>query len=137
MNKFEHSHDDRKEGDALGEIANELRLAVCDAMEKPEVIVELLPFFAKHASNEKVTYEHFKRWRMSLRTQEYADELVLALTAKELGVQIVVVPKEKDWKIQRYPRENADEQHRRVSDRESNTIYLGNDDRHYVYLHVQ
>ena len=60
---------------------------------------------------------------------EYVDELVVAAVAKEMQVRIVVVPYTPRtagdaWALSQYERDLSDER----------TIYLGNDDVHYVWL---
>ena len=125
----EHRHhsEERREGDELGILADDLREAICDVMDEERTAADMLPFFAKHAESEKVTYAHFERWRKSLRRYEYADELVVALVAKELDLCIAVVPKASDWAICWHPPRE------KVSVQDS-VIYLGNDDMHYVCL---
>ena len=126
--RYLHS-EERQEGDELGKLANDLRQAICDVMDEPRTVAEMLPFFAQQAESEKVTYAQFESWKKALRKSEYADELVLALTAKELGLCIAVVPKMSDWVIRWHPpREGLSVQ--------DSVIYLGNDDLHYVCLKV-
>ena len=124
-----HHSEERREGDELGILANDLREAICDVMDEERTAADMLPFFAKHAESEKVTYAHFQGWRKSLRRFEYADELVVALAAKELDLCIAVVPKASDWAICWHPPRE------KVSVQDS-VIYLGNDDMHYVCLKV-
>ena len=66
-----------------------------------------------------------------MATNEFADELVVLATAMELKVRIVCVPYtapgRMDWQISKYPPTD----HAIPDDM---TIYLGNDNVHYVWL---
>ena len=75
--------------------------------------------------------ESYKRWVAKLAKDEFADELVVLATSMELSVRIVCVPYTPPglapWQISQYPPEG-----RGIA---SNiTVYLGNDDAHYVWL---
>ena len=77
------------------------------------------------------TLADYRRWVARIAEHEYADELVVAAVAKEMQVKIVVVPytpraAEDMWALSQYERDN--------SDSDARTIYLGNDDVHYVWL---
>ena len=93
----------------------------------------LFPAFASLSSpSQPRTLIHYKAWVTKLGQTEYADELVLAAVARELKLRIVVVPwTPKDaaapWVISSYP--DVDE-----GDPQLPTIYVGNNDVHYVWL---
>lgn len=127
--RYFHS-EERQEGDELGILANDLRQAICNAMDEQRTTAEMLPFFAKHAVSEKVSFADFTAWKKGLRRDQYADELVLALTAKELGLRIAVIPSCNEWLIRWHPRDEG-------AGMNESVIYLGNDDRHYVCLKVE
>ena len=74
----------------------------------------------------------YKQWVEKLGTREFADELVLLAVALELPVRLVVIPytppaSERPWVITSYeaPGRGLDG---------TRTIYLGNNDVHYVFL---
>ena len=74
----------------------------------------------------------YKKWIQRVRVNEYADELIVAAVAAELGVRIICVPyTSRDaatpWAISTYcsPDTNANE---------CGTLYLGNNDVHYMLL---
>ena len=77
------------------------------------------------------TLQSYKCWVAKLASNEFADELVVLATAMELNVRIVCVPYtppgRTPWQISRYPPEGVDV----IS---GATIYLGNDNVHYVWL---
>ena len=88
-------------------------------------------FAALGASSGPRTFHSYKNWVAKLATSEFADELVVLATSIELSVRIVVVPYtppgQWEWIISKYPPEG-----RQVTS--NATIYLGNDDVHYVWL---
>ncbi len=53
---------------------------------------------------------------------EFADELVVAVTAQKLGVPIVVIPAVPEWKIQTHPHPDL---HAHLSIDSNDAIYLG------------
>ena len=77
------------------------------------------------------TLQCYKCRVAKLASNEFADELVVLATAMELNVRIVRVPytppARMSWQISRYPLEGVDV----IS---GATIYLGNDNVHYVWL---
>ena len=121
---------------ALGRLAVELRNHMCsgeDAVMLKPYIRDLVyqSFAAVGVTGTPRTLRLFKNWVAKLATSEFADELVVLATAIELSVRIVVVPftppEQVSWQISRYPPED-----RAVTS--NATIYLGNDDVHYVWL---
>ena len=75
----------------------------------------------------------YKKWIQRVRVNEYADELIVAAVAAELGLRIVCVPYTPAdarirWAISTYcsPAASASEQRC--------TLYLGNNDVHYMLL---
>ena len=75
----------------------------------------------------------YKQWIQRVRVNEYADELIVAAAASELGVRIVCVPytpaeAQGRWKLSTYCAQSAN-----VAE-QSRTIYLGNNDVHYMSL---
>ena len=64
---------------------------------------EFLPYFAEMSGAQTVSLQQYQRWVSRLRNHEFADELVLAITAKELRIPIIVVPKESAWVLQTHP----------------------------------
>ena len=121
----------------LGLCAEALRSYFCagpDAMLlKPNIRAKLYPAFAALGNNGPARTEAmYKQWVEKLGTREFADELVLLAVALELPVRLVVIPytppaSERPWVITSY------EAPGRVLD-DTSTIYLGNNDVHYVFL---
>ena len=78
------------------------------------------------------TEQLYESWVHKLASREYADELVVLAVALELSIRIVVIPYTPEfalehWKIPTYgPTVAAQDA--------SRTIYLGNNDVHFVYL---
>ena len=118
--------------DELGKVANQLRQYICDAMLDRETIREVLPYFDEMSGAQTVSLRQYQRWVSRLRNHEFADEWVLAITAKKLRIPIIVVPKESAWVLQTHPDPTL---HGLLSVEANHPIYLGNDDVHYVYLH--
>ena len=89
-------------------------------------LIALAPSRASHMDT-------YKKWIQRLGVNEYADELIVAAVASELGVRIVCVPytpadARSRWAISTYYSAI-------VGGREQNrTIYFGNNDVHYVLL---
>jgi hypothetical protein len=67
------------------------------------MIQELLPYFAEMTGSQQVTWIHYQKWISRLRKYEFADELVLAVTAKKLRMLISVIPKEASWLVRSHP----------------------------------
>ena len=117
----------------LGLFAAALRAHFCAGSSakllQPDVQAALFPAFACLSSpSQPRTLSHYHAWVAKLATTEYADELVLAAVSKELQVRIVVVPWTSPdsldpWIISSYPDNPL-----------LPTVYLGNNDVHYVLL---
>ena len=78
------------------------------------------------------TEQLYERWVAKLAFKEYADELVVVAVALELSIRIVVIPYTPEsalrpWAIPTYGSTG-------VAQDAGRTIYLGNNDVHYVYL---
>ena len=105
-------------------------------MRRPDVVQRFFPAFAALSGSvtaQALQMDMYKKWIQRVRVNEYADELIVAAAASELGVRIVCVPytpaeTQGRWKISTYcaPTAGAAEQGR--------TIYLGNNDVHYMLL---
>ena len=120
----------------LGNLALELRTHMCFgaecAMLKPEIRDDIYQAFAVLGSSGPTrTLELYKAWVSRLAATEFADELVVLATALWLKVRIVIVPwndpLQSTWKISTYP----------PPQKRTNmwpTVYLGNEDVHYVWL---
>ena len=105
-------------------------------MRRLDVVQRFFPAFAALIALAPSRASHmdtYKTWIQRVGVNEYADELIVAAAASELGVRIVCVPytpaeAQGRWKISTYcaPTAGAAEQGR--------TIYLGNNDLHYMLL---
>jgi len=78
------------------------------------------------------TEQLYEGWVHKLASREYADELVVLAVALELSIRIVVIPYTPQpaiypWKIPTCGSTGA-------AHDASRTIYLGNNDVHFVYL---
>ena len=121
----------------LGLCAEALRCYFCSGPDavllKPNIRAKLYPSFAALGKNGPVRTEAmYKQWVERLATKEYADELILLAVAMELSIRLVVIPytpqsSDRPWAITSY----APPAMEKVG---SITIYLGNNDVHYVYL---
>ena len=104
-------------------------------MRQQAVVHRFFPAFAVllgQASTQGSQMDMYKQWIKRVGCKEYADELIVAAAASELGVRIVCVPytpqdADGPWKISTYCfQSDVVEQGR--------TIYLGNNDVHYMWL---
>ena len=115
----------------LGTRAEALRKYFCDgtaaALRRPDLMAKLYPAFASitvgRASRTQATYI---KWVQTLATREYADELVVLAVALELGIRVCCIPHTPEsasapWAPSSYGTADT-------------TIYIGNNDVHYVYL---
>ena len=59
--------------DQLGDVANQLRQYICDAMLDRETIREVLPYFAEMSGAQTVSLQQYQRWVSRLRNHEFAD----------------------------------------------------------------
>ena len=131
------SMQDNIQRSALGLCAEALRAHFCagpDAvMLKPSIRSKLFPAFAGIVSSGPArTDALYDKWVAKLGTREYADELVLLALTLELPIHIVVIPYTPKtalapWAVTSYGSSE-------VAQDGSRTIYLGNNDVHYVYL---
>ena len=122
---------------ALGLCAEALRTHFCDGPDavllRPGMRANIYAAFAGLAVNGPVRTEQlYRQWVQKLATREYADELVVLAAALELPIRIVVIPYTPEsalapWAITTYESPAV------VGDG-SRTLYLGNNDVHYVYL---
>jgi hypothetical protein len=101
-------------------------------MLRREVMEKVYAAFAGlEASSGTRTLAMYKIWVEKLSTKEYADELVVLACAAEFNVKLVCVPHTPgggaEWQIFGYapPHEDVPE---------DRTIYLGNNDVHYMWL---
>ena len=88
-----------------------------------------------HSTGPARTPVRYDSWVTKLATREFADELVLLCVASELKIRIVCIPYTPgtaldSWAISMYDPANLGDGH-------SNTIYLGNNDVHYMYLSLR
>ncbi len=89
-------------------------------------------FAGLEANSVTRTLPAYKNWVEKLATKEYADELVVIACAIELDVTIICVPhtpagSPDQWAISIYKPTHTET-------REDRTIYLGNNDVHYMWL---
>ena len=124
----------------LGELAEGLRAYFCQGpgavLLQPNVMARLFPSFAcLSAIGPPRTLLHYKAWVHKVGVNEFADELILAVVARELKIRIVVVPWTPSnsvalWSISSYPDAEP-------SQHDLPIIYMGNNDVHYVWLALQ
>ena len=121
----------------IGLLAAAIRRHMCDGpgavMLRGETLSMLFPAFAA-LDHGRVSRElrHYKAWVNKLATQEYADELVVLATARELGIEVVCVPftpesSPRPWAISTYSPPASHGVH-------SPRIVLGNNDVHFMWL---
>ena len=100
---------------------------------RPSIRSKLFPAFAGLLSSGPVrTDALYNQWVAKVATREYADELVLLALTLELPIRIVVIPHTPEsalapWAVTSYGSPE-------VAQDDSRTIFLGNNDVHYVYL---
>ena len=100
---------------------------------RADVKNKIYPAFASLAvRGPQRTEQLYERWVAKLAFKEYADELVVVAVALELSIRIVVIPYTREsalhpWAIPTYGSTD-------VAQNARTTIYLGNNDIHYVYL---
>ena len=118
-------------------LAEALRQYFCSGrtavLMRPDVKEKIYAAFASLAvRGPQPTEQLYERWVAKLAFKEYADELVVLAVALELSIRIVVIPYTPEsaflpWAIPTYGSTGAAQD-------ASRTIYLGNNDVHYVYL---
>jgi len=129
-------------GNAIGVLALKLRQHFCGftdsptgetcVMRRPDVVQRFFPAYAALAgssTSQMLPMQMYKQWIQRVRLHEFADELIVAAAARELGVCIVCVPYTPAdslglWKISSYSALNAG----------ARTVYLANNDVHYMVL---
>ena len=121
----------------LGLCAAALRDHFCSGPKavllRESIRAKIYPAFAHIVLNGPArTDTLYQRWVDKLASKEYADELVLVAVAMELSIRLVVIPYTPPsavapWTIPTYGATD-------VPQDGSKTIYLGNNDVHYVYL---
>ena len=121
----------------LGLCAAALRHHFCSAptavLMRADVKNKIYAAFASLAvRGPRRTEQLYERWVAKLAFKEYADELVVVAVALELSIRIVVIPYTPEsalrpWAIPTYGSTG-------VAQDAGRTIYLGNNDVHYVYL---
>ena len=127
------------EDTALGRFAYKLRRYMCAGSDaallsedmKSKVYAAFAGLEANSATRTLATYKY---WVQKLATKEYADELVVLACAEEFKIRIVCVPHTPGgvlpkWSISKYQPPNQ-----LVT--EDQTIYLGNNDVHYMWLAI-
>ena len=129
---------------ALGLCAEALRNYFCAGQDavllKPKIQAKIYDAVAALGNVEAVVEAHgpvrtetlYKQWVKRLATKEYADELILLAVAMELSIRLVVIPytpqsSDRPWVTTSYGPAVMEQE-------DSKTIYLGNNDVHYVYL---
>ena len=122
---------------ALGELAASLREYFCSGpiavLLRPDKKDKIYAAFASlPVRGKQRTEQLYESWVHKLAFKEYADELVVLAVALELSIRIVVIPYTPEFalehgKIPTYgPAVAAQDA--------SRTVYLGNNDVHFVYL---
>ena len=132
--------DQRPSGkDEVGRLAAQLRSLFCagdaSVMRQRDMVRRWFPAFAALSPNDAPrTMADYRRWLQDVATSAFADELVVAAVAWFLRIKIVVVPFTRRrnaarWRISEYqpPGELLPM---------NRTVFLGNDDLHYVWLSV-
>ena len=94
----------------------------------PEASVKPIPLSLTDTQGSQGSMDSYKKWIQRVGVNEYADELIVAAVAAELELRIVCVPytpqdSATKWKISTY-----------CSTNERGTIFLGNNDVHYMLL---
>ena len=125
--------------DALGECAHTLRKLVVGLdgfmLEPDQLMCWISAYAALQAGGQaghQSSHQSYRNWLKKVSTDDFADELVLAATAKLIAVQITVVPftpstANAPWIITAYPANTT-------SIQPGHALTLGNNDVHYVLL---
>ena len=121
----------------LGKLAESLRRHFClgstAVLMRADVknrIYQAFALLGRHRARR--TEELYAHWVQKLASTEFADELVVLAVAVELSIRIVIIPYTPEdalapWAIPTYGSTGA-------APDAGRTIYLGNNDIHYVYL---
>ena len=122
---------------SLGLLAEALRQHFCSGptavLLRADIKEKIYAAFASLAVRGPARTEQlYARWVANLALKEYADELVVVAVALELSIRNVVVRHTPDWA--NHPWAIPSYGPRGASQDASRTIYLGNNDVHYVYL---
>ena len=120
----------------LGLLAEALRKHFCHGegavLLRSDMQQTFYPAFACLGGGDTATKAKYAKWVQRLATSEFADELVVVAVAREFSIRITVIPYTpqtsiRQWKIPSYAPSAAPQDGHR-------TIYLGNNDVHFVYL---
>ena len=101
-----------------------------DESRRENRIYQAFALLGRHRARR--TEELYAHWVQKLASTEFADELVVLAVAVELSIRIVIIPFTPEdalasWAIPTYGSTGA-------APDAGRTIYLGNNDIHYVYL---
>ena len=137
MDGVNHSVTSGTRTSALGRLAESLRLHFCSGpravLMRADVKSRIYGAFAiLGVGKARRTELLYAQWVEKLATKEYADELVLLAVALELSIRIVIIPytpasASRPWAIPTYGSTGG-------APDAGRTIYLGNNDVHFVYL---
>ena len=120
----------------LGHFAFRLRQYMCDGSDavllRDDMRRKIYLAYAGLEANSGVrTLAAYKNWVARLATKEYADELVVMACALELRIKIVCFPYtpigSTPWAISTYQPQGQEQPPER-------TIYMGNNDVHYMWI---
>ena len=120
----------------VGKLAKALRHHFCNGdsavLLRNDVQRKIFQAFACIAGGTAATESDYTRWVLRLAQSEFADELVVVAVALEFSIRIVVIPytpqqATRNWAIPTYGPPGVPLDGTR-------TMYLGNNDVHYVYL---
>ena len=124
------------EHSAVGRLAYRLRQYMCAGAEpvllRYTMMSKIYAAFASLGADTNVrNLDTYKNWVHKLATKEYADELVIIACALELHIHIVCIPHTPSglvqWQISNY-------QPPGLQLPDEKTIFLGNNDVHYMWL---
>ena len=130
----------RDRHDSLGRLADAMRQWFCAEggyMHGERGKTEWMPAWtepptprnqkSKKAGCREVTHEaSYGKWLERVAEDGFADELIVSAVSETLGARIVVVPAESHWIVSEYGGTQGGDV--------SNTVYLGNNNVHFVWL---
>ena len=130
---------------AVGDLALRLRRHFCAGADavllRPEAIETIFPAFALMGRRtDRAGLKHYQRWVSRLAETEYADELVINMVVRELGISLRMVPftpstaASSKFKITEYPQPPDGSEC--TMERDRGMITMGNNDIHFVWLMV-